>query len=357
MRPTPLTPTRGSRKRLATGALVLSLVCVAADTAVGTPSAAGGAPRTPRAAKPAPIGQYQVGQVQKVFVRKDRTLATTIYYPVVPPPAPGTSGRQFPLILFSHGLGAFPGAYANILMAWASAGYVVAAPTYPLSNINVALPPRGSPSRVAGFNDVTNQVLDARSVIDKVLEADGTGQLVGGSTRKLIDEKRIGASGHSLGGITTYGLVYRTCCHDNRVKAAIPMSACAGVVANPSAYFGGAPTPVLIAHSDTDAEISYRFAIQAYGSAQPPKRLLTFFGADHNVPFTGNVPPGSPPSTTAKVEALKHTTVDFWDRYLKDDQKALQRLGQDAAVQGVNLVSVNNTFSLGPLKCETYVMP
>ena len=242
-------------------------------------------------------------------------------------------------------------------MAWASAGYVVAAPTYPLSNINVALPPQGSPSRVAGFHDVSNQVLDAKLVIDKILEADRTGQLVAGSTRKLINEKRIGASGHSLGGITTYGLVYRTCCLDNRIKAAIPMSACAGVVANPSAYFGGTPTPLLIAHSDTDAEISYRFAVQAYGQAKAPKQLLTFFGADHNIPFTGNVPPRSPPSTTTEVEVLKHTTVDFWDRYLKDDQKALARLGHDAAAQGVNLVSVSNTFSLGGLKCEAYVMP
>src|SRR5436190_21317951 len=91
MRSTPLTPTRGSRKRLVTGALVVSLVCVAAVAAVATPSAAGGAQRTAHAAKPAPIGQYQVSQVQKVFARKDRTLTTTIYYPVVPPPAAGTS--------------------------------------------------------------------------------------------------------------------------------------------------------------------------------------------------------------------------------------------------------------------------
>jgi Platelet-activating factor acetylhydrolase, isoform II len=357
MRSTPLTSTRGSRKRLATGTLVLSLVCVAAVAAVGTQSAAGSAKHTAHAAKPAPIGHYGVAQVQKPFMRSSRPLTTTIYYPIVPPRRAGTSGPRFPLILFSHGLGAFPGAYQNILMSWASAGYVVAAPTYPLSNINVAMPPTGSPSRVAGFHDVTNQVLDAKFVIGKVLEADRTNQLVGGTTGKVINEKRIGASGHSLGGITTYGLVYRTCCRDNRVKAAIPMSACAGVVANPAAYFGGTPTPLLIAHSDTDAEISYRFAIQAFGAAQPPKRLLTFFGADHNIPFTGNVPPGYPPSTATKVEVLKHATVDFWDRYLKDDQKALQRLSNDVAVQGVNLVSVNNQFSLGALKCERYVMP
>ena len=115
MRSTPLTPTRGSRKRLATGTLVLSLVCVAGVVvAAAAPSTAGGAKRAAQAAKPAPIGQYQVRTVQKMFMRKDRALATSIYYPESPA---GTSSAKYPLILFSHGLGAFPGAYQNILMA------------------------------------------------------------------------------------------------------------------------------------------------------------------------------------------------------------------------------------------------
>ena len=40
----------------------------------------------------------------------------------------------------------------------------------------------------------------------------------------LVDPHEIGVAGHSHGGVTTLGLAANTCCHDDRVKAAIVLS-------------------------------------------------------------------------------------------------------------------------------------
>ena len=158
-----------------------------------------------------------------------------------PPGPPGQSGR-YPLILFSHGLGGHAMFYVEVLKSWASAGYVVAAPEYPLSSINAD----GGFFNASGFADRANQPADATFVINQVLQQQKA--LLSG----IVDPKWIGASGHSLGGGTTYALGYSTCCRNRRVKAAIPMSACAGDVQDPGGYFGDIATPLLILHGDAD---------------------------------------------------------------------------------------------------------
>ena len=66
--------------------------------------------------------------------RASRTLVTTIWYPARSGSA--TTARQgpYPLIVFAHGLGGSPQLYSKLLTAWAAAGYVVAAPLFPLSS-------------------------------------------------------------------------------------------------------------------------------------------------------------------------------------------------------------------------------
>ena len=166
-----------------------------------------------------------------------------------------------------------------------------------------------------------NQPADATFVIDQVL---GLNQTDGDPLAGMIDPKRIGASGHSLGGITTYGLVYSDCCRDPRIKAAIPMSGIAGIVDD--TYFEGKNVPVLIMHGDADPLIPYRSSTSAFADAKGPKFLLTFLGAGHVTPFIGSDDP--------QASTLFAATTDFWDRYLKGDKKALARLREDAPVSG-----------------------
>jgi len=246
----------------------------------------------------------------------DRTLETVIWYPasgdatvsdevtesVADAPIDSASG-PYPLILMSHGWTANPAVYQTLGRTWASAGYVVAAPAYPLSNTNAP----GGPI----IGDVDNQPADASFVIDQVLADTELGA--------VIDDEHIGAAGHSLGAITTFGLVYADCCGDDRIDAAIPMSGIAGLVDDGSDYFAGAPIPLLVVHGTDDTTVPYSSSVDAYAKAKTPKAFVTFTGGDHIWPYIGG-------SADERRVAFQELTTAWFDRWLKDDDSALDRL-------------------------------
>jgi dienelactone hydrolase len=203
-----------------------------------------------------------------------------------------------------------------VLKAWASAGYVVAAPDYPLSNANTP----GGVDFGIGVGDTKNQPADASFVINQVIKDKQLGE--------IVDPKRIGAAGHSLGGITTYGVAYSACCRDKRLKAAVPMSGFGGVVEPVDQYFRNGATPLLAVHGDRDETVPISNDTNTFARAHPPKFFLTFLGAGHVQPFLGG--------TTTAATVLKESTIDFFNRYLKGDKAALDKLRKDAGVQGVS---------------------
>lgn len=312
---------------------------LAVTLAVGGGSAtATAAPGGDSADGVAPLGTYAVGKTVVNLVddsrptaavgsyggAADRTLKTTIYYPakgsyveddIVEDASPAKKAAPYPLILFSHGLTANATVYEGVINEWVSAGYVVAAPDYPLSNS--AAP--GGNVFANGLGDVANQPADASFVIDEVLALSKER----GRLRGLVDKKHIGASGHSLGGITTFGLTYSTCCIDRRIDAAAPMSGVAGVVADGTTYFQGVDTPLLILHGDSDPLVPYGAGLDAYARASAPKFLVTFVGAGHVAPFVG--------AEGEQGDALVGSGLAFWDSFLKGDPEGLDRLEAAAA--------------------------
>ena len=70
--------------------------------------------------------------------RVPRTLDTTVRYPA--------TGGSYPLIVFAHGFALTPVTYQALLSAWARAGYVVAAPWFPLEKANAPTALRSSTS-------------------------------------------------------------------------------------------------------------------------------------------------------------------------------------------------------------------
>jgi dienelactone hydrolase len=331
---------RRRHARLATVIVAVGIVAGSVSVAPGVTAAAPAkaAPRTV-----APIGRYAVGVKSTTFVDSTRptdangsapalptrTLLTAIYYPAEGTPSDkpvenATINRKrgpYPLILFTHGLYARGIFYDDVLKAWASAGYVVAAPDYPLSNQNTP----GGVSFGRGVADAKNQPADASFVISQVIKDKQLGE--------IVDPKRIGASGHSLGGITTYGLAYSACCRDKRVKAAVPMSGFGGLVEPIDQYFRNGATPLLALHGNTDGTVPIASDVNTFARAQPPKFFMTFLGAAHVTPFLGG--------TDAQASALKQSTVDFWDRYLKGDKAALDKLRTDGNLNGSTTLEEN----------------
>src|SRR5690349_18989972 len=83
----------------------------------------------------------------------NRVLPTDLYLPTSPTPRP--------LIMFSHGYHGAPRKFSQLFTAWARAGYIVAAPRFPLTS------DRGAPFDSVG--DLANQPADISFVLTELL--------------------------------------------------------------------------------------------------------------------------------------------------------------------------------------------
>ncbi len=168
-----------------------------------------------------------------------RTLPTYIWVPSGPGP--------FPLIVHAHGSDGYPTKFTQLFGVWARHHYLVAAPAFPLSNNR-----SGGPTVVS---DYQNQALDMRFVIRRLLARSAA---PGNPLSGKIDPTRVGVSGLSLGGATTYGVAFNTCCRESHIKAAIIMSGIKLPFGDHPYHFAG--TPVLIFHGTADPLIPYASA-------------------------------------------------------------------------------------------------
>src|SRR5262249_56793088 len=70
----------------------------------------------------------------------ERSLPTAVWYPTAPDAggpdaALASEGRPFPLIVFGHALGSYDSQSTFLTTHLATHGYIVAAPTFPLSSL------------------------------------------------------------------------------------------------------------------------------------------------------------------------------------------------------------------------------
>jgi dienelactone hydrolase len=228
---------------------------------------------------------------------------------------PNGSG-QFPLIVFAHGFAGHPDKFTKLFAVWADAGFVVVAPTFPLTNDHAP--------ELNGA-DVAQQPADMSFVLDKVLALD---KQPGSRLFRSIDHHRVGAAGLSLGGLTVYLLVYSECCRDRRFDAIEVLD---GI--RPNVQLDG-HVPLLIAHSDTDPVIPYSTARAAFTAASPPAWLVTLHGASHASEWEDDVTPYD--------HIAEQVTTDFWDATINRNrrQRAFTRLEQDATVPDLSSIEV-----------------
>lgn len=230
-----------------------------------------------------------------------------------------------PLILFSHGMAGHARKFEDLHRVWAEAGYAVAAPIFPLSNDGV----EGSFGNV---HDVPNQPDDVAFVLDELLAstADESSELAG-----RFDPNRLGASGLSAGGYTTYEVAVDAERRDPRFLAAVVMS---GLLNRNADLFDPADAfPVLILHGDSDPLINVDQAEIAYRSLTGPRYLIVLSGGGHAGPYE-DAPGAFEEKVPGHDQLIYASTVAFWDRYLLDIEEAEAEILSAASQDGLTVV-------------------
>jgi dienelactone hydrolase len=197
----------------------------------------------------------------------DRTLRTLIWQPATAGP--------LPLFVMAHGFGGLPEKFEAMARTIADAGFIVAAPAFPLTNENAL------GGYMHGLQDVANQPGDVSFVIDQLLLANAA---PGDALQNRILPDEIAVLGHSLGGTTVAALTRKNCCRDNRVRASILFAA--GPLDVFTNLFGPDPItagpPTLILHGTVDSTVTFATSQRLYSEIDPPRFFVGITGADHS---------------------------------------------------------------------------
>lgn len=258
-------------------------------------------------------GPYNVGARQVLFTKDSvdmpgtpRDLDTIVWYPTTDAATPvddyydavldapvNLSGGPYPMLLFSHGSCGYPAQSTFLAPLIASYGYVVVAPPHPGNTINEfpnCLSALGSSlvERPQDIIFVTNEMLAEN--------ADNASPFFG-----LINPARLGMSGHSFGGLTTY-LVQA---QDPRFIMAMPMA--------PAALGNSQLTvPSLSMIGEIDGRVNNDAVRAAYDRSSSPKIIVEIGRAGHYAFSDGCFPSPDcmPPTTTTQDES--HVAVLRW---------------------------------------------
>jgi dienelactone hydrolase len=252
------------------------------------------------------------------------------------------TGRDLPVILFSHGYGSSLDGYAPLSDFWAAHGFAVVQPTH-LDSRTVGLPP-GDPRRPRLWR---SRVEDMTRILDRLelLEAAVPG--LGGR----LDPSRIAAAGHSFGGQTAGVLLGLRVLDpetgegedlsDPRIRAGV-LFATAGRggadltpfaaenlpwLRNPS--FADMTAPALVVAGDRDdLPLTVRgpdWTTDPYFLSPRRKSLLTLFGAEH---FLGGISGYEVEETTdenpARVALIQRITWAYLRHALDIDDSSWQ---------------------------------
>lgn len=271
------------------------------------------------------IGTFRIGNTELTLVEDpgpaQRSLPTTIWYP--------ETGGQRPMLVFSQGFWEPVSAYHVLLTDWASAGFVVAAPTYPHTN---PPPHPHTPSTPTGTNvrdadDIYQHPADLRFVVRSVLaNARRSGTVLSGR----VDPAEVGLVGQSDGGDVSLAVAADSADFTPEVKAVAVLSG-----AELADFFGGTyftpklpGVPLMAVQSRTDDTNFPSCSVQLYDDAPQPKWYLQLTGVSHLGGYT------TPPSRTVVAKV----TTRFFDAELGHEPSAMDGVTSvaDTAVSSIS---------------------
>ncbi|MEU3659291.1 alpha/beta hydrolase [Streptomyces sp. NPDC032940] len=237
------------------------------------------------------------------------------------PPAPG----RFPLVLLSPGFGMPRTTLTSLADDLASRGYVVAVVDHAYESVGTEFPGGrmlpcvaceevGSGPEYASV--VSGRAADLSFVIDQLTARHGPGAALS----RMIDARRIGVAGHSIGGAAAAG----TMAADRRVRAGADLDG-DFFVQEPGAGLGGRPFLMIGAAATHSPDSTGTDWSQAWSRLHGWKRWLTFDGAGHfsftDFPWLGDqlgLPDPAVPLSGERSWALTRDYVAaFFDRHLR----------------------------------------
>jgi dienelactone hydrolase len=210
-------------------------------------------------------------------VASERRLPTYMWMP--------SGSGPFPLVVFVHGYDVGPLTYQRFCSTLAAAGYVVAAPSFPLED----------PASGLGLNeaDLPNEVADVSFVITT---------LGGEPFASKIDLKEVAVVGHSDGADVALMMSYEQGTLDGRVRAVV--SDAPDPIAGTSV---SSSVPLLLLQGTADSVVPYSASETVFSQVQAPIYYLSLIGADHLAPIAGGTP---------WTPVLDNAVADFLDATL-----------------------------------------
>ncbi len=288
------------------------------------------------AARLAP-GPYEILQFDETFIdtsrpspahgefagSSQRELLATVWHPR------GYEAGPYPLIVYSHGFSSNRRGGAYLAEHLASHGYVVVAANFPLTNTY-------APDR-PWVRDIVNQPGDVSFLIDQLVARSTD---VDSGLWRMIDERQIGVTGISLGGMTSTLVAFHPELGDERVGAALS-------IAGPTrqflpAFFEHREVPFLMLAADIDALVPFGSNAAPVLEMVPESQLVTVVNGSHTG-FSGQATPlrfmSNPDALGCYIvlQNIENDNDDFW----------LDALGTPE--QGINYDAANELCLMDPL--------
>jgi dienelactone hydrolase len=294
------------------------------------------------------MGRFRTGLRQLTFTEPARTgptgeqlgsrsLLTDVRYPLasrIGDPAAARPARgPLPLIVFGPGFMFCDHSYADLLRAWASAGYVVAAVYFPRSSCLTGA--------AATESDLVNQPADISYAITGMLRLSRARH---GLFAGLLNPHQIAIAGQSDGGDTVAAIGANTCCTDHRV-AAIAVLSGAEWPLMPGPFFARRPVPMLFTQGNADTvNLPGCSAAMYHADRAAARYYLDLFGADHTGPYWG---------TNRFERIVARVTVAFFNRYVLGRASAGPAMRRYGDIPGAAAFSSHGGGHVPPGPCVT----